>query len=66
VCAAAGLAVLDEIERLGLRAHAVEVGRYLRESVKQLGGMIGMLIGLFRSDCYASEDVLFSPYCNHI
>jgi len=49
VCCAAGLAVLDEIERLGLRKHAFEVGEYLRAQVRQLRATdAGKILGQVR------------------
>ncbi len=36
VACAAGLAVLDEVERLGLASHAEEVGSYLQARVREL------------------------------
>lgn len=36
VCAAAGLAVLDELETNGLQQHALRVGTYLRNQLEEL------------------------------
>ena len=45
VCAAAGLAVFETIEREGLMVNAKETGEWLRQAVKSLSGDAGKMIG---------------------
>jgi 4-aminobutyrate aminotransferase-like enzyme len=50
VCCAAGLAVLDEIERLSLMSHARDVGKHLKSRLSDLaetadGALIGQVRG---------------------
>uniref|UniRef100_A0A7S3PBL4 Uncharacterized protein n=1 Tax=Amphora coffeiformis TaxID=265554 RepID=A0A7S3PBL4_9STRA len=43
VCAAAGLAVLDEMEARGLQRHALEVGTYLKDKIRALMTTIDLI-----------------------